>query len=278
MLNLTTQQKQSFLTEGYLVLPQAVSGAMIKAARHAVNHNLGSVGMDPAKMTHYRSLSYCNEIQRTDVIIDLFNLSGVNQYAQVLLGKDNVLPVTNVQIALRFPAAPYPKNDAPAFGGHMDGLGSGSNGSNPGDYARGFTMLAVIYLQDVLEPYNGNFTVWPGSHETVAEHVRNQGLDVLSKGQPKCTWPRPCVQINGKAGDLVLMHHNTIHTAAPNLGPDVRYAAIARICHQNLEQNGVQGIMEPWIEYEGLAELRNPTTPIATANANPPVAARAQYE
>lgn len=255
MLNLSTRQKQTFIDDGYLVLPQAIPGAMIKVARQTINHNLGSVGMDPAKLTHYRSLSYCNEVQKSDAITDLFELSGVKQYAQALMGKGNVGPVSHVQIALRFPQPPYPQQDAPAFGGHLDGLGNGDNGSGAGDYARGFTMLAVIYLQDVLEPYNGNFTVWPGSHETVAAHVRNEGLDVLAKGQPKCKWPRPGVQINGKAGDIVLMHHNAIHTAAPNLGPDVRYAAIARICHVNMSKLGVQGIAEPWPEFEGLKEL-----------------------
>lgn len=271
MLDLTTQQKQRFLDDGYLVLPQAVPGVMVKAARHAINHSLGSVGMDPAKMTHYRSLSYCNEIQKSDMIIDLFELSCVKQYAQVLLGKGNVSPVTNVQIALRFPQPLYPKQDAPSFGGHLDGIGSGSNGQSKGQFARGFTMLAVIYLQDVLEPYNANFTVWPGSHETVAAHIREHGLEVLSQGQPKCKWPRPGVQINGKAGDIVLMHSNTIHTAAPNLGPDIRYAAIARICHVNLDKLGVQGIAQPWVEYEGLADILSPSA------AAEPVAVPSQY-
>lgn len=271
MLNLTTSQKQSFFEDGYLVLPQSIPMAMIKDARHAINYNLGSVGMDPAKFTHFRSLSYCNEIQKSDTIVDLFELSGVKQYSQVLLGQDNVSPVTNVQIALRFPQSLYPKQDTPTFGGHLDGLGSGSNGQNKGQYTRGFTMLAVIYLQDVLEPYNGNFTVWPGSHETVAEYVRSEGLDVLSQGQPKCKWPRPGVQINGKAGDIVLMHVNTIHTAAPNLGPDVRYAAIARICHVNINILGNQGFDELWTEFEGLAELRKPAMP------DVPVVAPSQY-
>lgn len=271
MLNLSTQQKQRFLDDGYLVLQEAIPGVMIKAARQAINHNLGSAGMDPAKMTHYRSLSYCNEIQKSDTIIDLFELSGVKQYAYALLGQDKVMPVNNVQIALRFPQPLYPKQDTPTFGGHLDGLGSGSNGQNKGQYDRGFTMLAVIYLQDVLEPYNGNFTVWPGSHETVAQHVRANGLDVLSQGQPKCKWPEQGVQINGKAGDVVLMHSNTIHTAAPNLGPDVRYAAIARICHVDLQKRGVLGFEDLWTEYEGLADLRNPVT------SNEPVAAPSQY-
>lgn len=252
---LTTQQQQTFLADGFLVLPKAVPDAMVTAARQAINHNLGQVGMDPAKMTYYRSLSYCNEIQREQVITDLFNRTSANEYAKCLLGQDNVTPVDQVQIALRFPAATNPKEAAPAFGGHMDGLGSGSNGSQRGEYARGFTMLAVIYLQDVLEPYNGNFSVWPGSHETVADHARTHGLDVLSQGQPKCKWPKEGVQINGKAGDLILMHHNAIHTAAPNLGPDVRYAAIARIHHVNLNALGVEGIIRPWVEFEGLKDV-----------------------
>jgi hypothetical protein len=214
--------------------------------------------MDPAKMVHYRSLSYCNELQKTDVITDLFNATGVKHYAEALLGKDMTQHVGHVQIALRFPQQPGTGSVHSSFGGHLDGLGSGTNGSQRGEYARGFTLLAVVYLQDVTEPFGGNFTVWPGSHEGVAAYVREHGLDVLSKGQPKSERPRPPVQILGKAGDLVLMHHNAIHTAAPNFSPDIRYAAIARIRHIELEKLGVQGIARPWEEFGPLLELLEP--------------------
>ena len=39
--------------------------------------------------------------------------------------------------------------------------------TNETGYSRGFTAFATVYLDDVPEPFCGNFTVWPKSHRTM---------------------------------------------------------------------------------------------------------------
>jgi hypothetical protein len=270
-VELSKNQKKQYIRDGYLVLPNAIPLSMVEAARQLVNNSLGEQGIDPALLWKFRSQSYTPEVQIDPVITDLFNQSTIRGYAESLIGKGNMATVGSAQVALRFPSKPFTDPKPPS--GHLDGIGSGDNGHGTGTYTRGFTVLAVIYLQDVLHEYHGNFTVWPGSHITLADHLREVGLDVLTKGQPELTWPHPAVQITGKAGDVVLAHYNLIHTAVGNFGPDIRYAAISRVSHINMAKLGVQGFAEPWTEYEGLTGLLN-----ATELEKPQVAVAGKYE
>ena len=90
------------------------------------------------------------------------NRSPVFSLAKSLLGEGNLQEVSAGHIALRFPIELSSDPDPPR--GHLDGLGSGLNGSAKGTYNRGFTALAVFLLSDLQSDYVGNFTVCPRSH------------------------------------------------------------------------------------------------------------------
>jgi hypothetical protein len=137
----------------------------------------------------------------------------------------------------------------------MDGTGNGLNGTAKGDYNRGFTAFAVVYLTDLLEPWRGNFTVWPGSHRTCEAHFKEVGHEVLSNGTPKIEFPEPPVQVTGKAGDLILAHHAMIHTGGPNASPDVRLAIIARPKHVNVTELGKDAYIDIWAEWPGVQDV-----------------------
>jgi len=252
-MSLSAAQKRRFLEDGYIVIPQAVPGVMIDAARRLINHNLGMKGMNEVDLPSLRSLSYCPDIQKNAIITDLFNRTPVYSIMESLLGHGNVESTGAGQIALRFPSEPGQDPKEPV--GHLDGLGSGLNGQERGQYNRGFTALATVYLADVLKPNSGNFTVWPGSHATIEDHLKDQGVDVLGDGQPKLDWPHPPVQITGRAGDAVISHHQIYHTAAPNTSSDVRYAAIFRARHVGCSAVGNAAYTDIWREWEGLADL-----------------------
>ena len=249
---LTHKQKLTFFEDGYVQLSGAVPRLMVEAARHAINHSIGNVGMHEEDLEILRARSYCRELQNEAVMTDLFNRTPVFQLLESLLGVGNVQLCRSAQIALRFPGPPFADPGEPR--GHLDGLGPGTNGMEKGTYARGFTGLAVIYLSRVAEPYSGNFTVWPGSHRFFEEYFTRHGHGLLKDGMPQVELPRGPVQITGEPGDVVLTHHQLVHSAAPNASPGIRYAAIFRVRHAEYEQVGLEAFTDIWREWPGIRE------------------------
>ena len=253
-MQLSDRQKRQFFKQGYCLIRKLISRDMTERALQAINHSLGSEGMDKDGLPILRSQTYCPELTETGIITDLVNATDLAPVTESLLGKGNLDRQTYGQIALRFPQATAGPPPAPS--GHIDGLGSGLNGRAVGDYARHFTCFAVVYLHDVLEPNCGNFTVWPGSHRVMEDYVRDKGLDILSRGQPSLDWPHAPVQIRGRAGDVCLVHHQTVHAGAPNISPRIRYAIIFRLRHVKCAENGLKSITDIWLEYPGLRSMR----------------------
>lgn len=252
-MQFTDKQKRQFIHDGYIVARQAVAPAMIEAARKLINHTLGDKGMNEADLPKLRAQSYCPDVRKAEAISDLFNQSSLFPLVESLVGVGRISRRDGAQIALRFPGQLF--KDPPPPKGHLDGLGSGLNGSQQGEYARGFTALVTVYLADVPEIDSGNFTVWPGSHVTVRDHLLKHGVEVLGNGQPRLDWPHPPVQVTGRAGDAVISHHQLIHTAAANASPNIRYAAIFRVHHVNINEFAGQAFTDIWHEWEGLHEL-----------------------
>ncbi len=249
---LTPSQKAAFKEEGYLVIPGAVSRLQVNGALHAINHSLGEEGMNKKDLPTLRAQSYCKEIRDDTAVTNLLNNSPVYSVAEQLIGVGNVQKPTAGQIALRFPRPPGV--DPPPPGGHLDGLGSGLNGSAKGTYRRGFTALAVILLNDLDGSNCGNFTVWPKSHTVFEDYFRTNGVEVLVNGMPRPELPETPVQITGRAGDAVIAHHQLVHGAGPNVSPHVRYAAIFRLRHVACEEFGSKAFTDIWHEWSGIRE------------------------
>lgn len=248
---LSAEQKRFFYEEGYIKIPGVVPQIMVAAARHAMNHSIGSQGQQGEDLEKFRIASYGNELKNAPVLTDIFNKTPVLRIVEELLGEGNVQPCSGAQVALRFPGEPGADPERPR--GHLDGLGTGTNGTPKGEYIRGFTALAVVYLADVKEPYRGNFTVWPKSHRFFQEYFQREGHAILAAGMPKVELPEGPVQMTGEAGDLILTHHLLVHTAAPNAGPDVRYATIFRVRHKDIASVDKEAYTDIWREWPGMA-------------------------
>ena len=151
---LTKLQKQEFCRNGFIKVAGVVPRLMVDAARQAINHSIGSIGKHQADEEKYLAPAFCNELKESLVLTDLFNKTPVMQVAEALMGTGNVLPCSGAQIALRFPS--QLGADAAKPGGHLDGLGSGSNSMAKGVYRRGFTLFAIVYLSDVPNENFGN--------------------------------------------------------------------------------------------------------------------------
>jgi hypothetical protein len=249
---LSPAQRRVFHDEGYFVLPGAVPEAAVRRARRAINHSLGEEGMAKDDLPRMRSQSYCGELRSDAAITDLVTRTSVWTAVESLMGEGAVQPPKGGQIALRFPSAPGTDPGVPR--GHLDGLGSGANGMERGVYTRGFTGLAVVLLCDLPEPFSGNFTVWPGTHRFFETHFREHGHEILGDGMPRVDLPTEPVQITGRRGDVVITHHQLVHTAAPNASDDIRYAAIFRLRHVEIEAVGFDAFTDIWREWAGVRD------------------------
>jgi len=250
-MQLNRQQKQQLYEDGYLVIPGALPRVMVGEARRAINHHLGSEGMPPDELAKMGATTYCPGLGKEAVITDLFNHSPLFALCESAVGEGNLLTASGGQIALRFPRA---TSDRVEPKGHIDGRGTGINGIPKGEFRRGFTMLAVVLLSDLPEPYSGNFTVWPGTHRFFETIFREQGPAALADGIDMMELPTAPVQITGAAGDAVITHHQIIHSAAPNCSPNIRYAAIFRGRHKDVETNGTEAMTDIWREWPGIRE------------------------
>ncbi len=251
-MHLTAIQRRAMVEDGYLVVRGAVAPALIDAARRAINHSLGSAGLPPDDLPTMRAQSYCPELREAPLITDLFNRSPLLAMCESMLGSGNVLAATRGQIALRFPTMdgePAPPR------GHIDGTGTGTNGIPAGQFVRSFTALVTILLADVPEPYSGNFTVWPGTHRFFERVFRERGAATLAEGIDGVELPSDPVQVTGRAGDAVISHHQLVHTAAPNVSPNIRYAVIFRVRHKDAERHGVEAMTDIWREWPGVSEF-----------------------
>lgn len=251
---LSTKDIAAFRDDGYVVLRGAVAPAVVAAARHTINHDLGTRGMPTDELPGYRSRSFCPQIRSEPALTDVFDRSAIPVALESLLGAGNLLPVGDAQVALRFPVPP-PEDTAWRARGHLDGVGNGLNGMERGQFSRVFTCLAVVMLSPLESPWNGNFTVWPGSHIAGETFFKQATPEVLRAGSPAYDLPRPPVQICGAPGDVVITHHQLWHGAAPNHGPDVRYAAIFRPAHVDAPKNGPATMTDIWREFPGVQAL-----------------------
>jgi len=251
---LTRQQKLDFAEYGYLQIPGVVPQVMIEQARRKVYHSIGNVGIGGEDLSRHRSGYFCAELMSDETITDMYNKTPVMQIAEDLMGEGNVEPVKRAKTYPRFPL-PLGEEPMPPRG-HIDGIGSGTNGQAKGQYSRGFTAFAVIYLQDVDGPNSGNFTVWPKTHTFFEDYFKaNGGHEILKEGMPRPDLPEEPIMVTGKAGDLVIAHHAMVHGACLNGSANVRLATISRLRHVNVEDNGPDAYLDIWREWDGVREV-----------------------
>jgi hypothetical protein len=248
-MQLSYFQKQAFYRDGFLQVPGVVPRVMVDAALKAINHSIGQ-GMPAEEMTKMRAQSYCKELQSEPVISDLFNKTPAFVLAEALIGEGKFRAVRAGQIALRFPGMADPP---PPPKPHLDGMYTPTNGVPEGTI-QNFTMLVGVLLSDLHEPYSGNFTVWPGTHHQYEQYFREHTPQSLLNGMPPIAMPEP-KQIFGQAGDIVLVHYELAHSAAPNVSPYVRYALFFRLTHVDHDAQKWEAMTDIWLEYAGMQEI-----------------------
>ena len=246
-------QRLEFYEKGYVRIPGAVPAVMVDAAVKAINHSFGN-GIDPAKMITFQSQSFCPELRQAAEITDLYNRTPVKLLAESLIGAGKVNPVEGGQIAVRFPLLDDPP---PAPRPHLDGRYSPHNGVPAGEL-HSFTMLVGIALSDVTTDYAGNLVVWPGTHRSFERYFRENGHDLMTRGDavemPPIEMPQPQM-MTARAGDAFLVHYQVAHTAAPNVSSHPRYAIYFRLSHVDHKAQMLESLTDIWLEWDGMREI-----------------------
>ena len=85
---------------------------LVDRALQAINASLGR-GFAPADVPRFRARSFCPELQKAPVILDLFQGSAAAPVASSLVGTEGLEPVTTGQIALSFPSGEVPVISSP---------------------------------------------------------------------------------------------------------------------------------------------------------------------
>jgi ectoine hydroxylase-related dioxygenase (phytanoyl-CoA dioxygenase family) len=245
---LTGAQNASLRERGYAVLPGAVPRERYEAALTAINASLGR-GLRPEDVSRFRARSFCPELQKTNVILDLFRETDASRAAASLVGSDGLERVTTGQIALSFPAESSATRPHP----HIDGLYTPENGVPKGSVLS-FTMLAGIVLSDATTPDAGNLVAWPGSHRLLEAYFRARGPKSLLEGMPDIDLGRP-EPVLARAGDVVLCHYQLAHAAGPNTSPHVRYAVYFRLKRKGHDRQKWECLTDVWREWPGVGAL-----------------------
>ena len=246
-MKLTPTQEGELIRDGYVRVPDLVPAPRIAAALKAINHSVGS-GLPPDQVAVYRSRSFCPELQRARVILDLFHETPARTVTESLLGR--IEDVRSGQIALAFPQMEPP---APAYP-HLDGLHTPTNGVPAGE-VRSFTLLVGVILSEVSAPGAGNLTVWPGSHRLYESYFRERGPRSLLEGMPPVTLSDP-VEVTGRPGDVVLCHYQLAHAVGANTSPAIRYAVYFRVKSRGHDGRRWECLIDVWKEWPGLRERR----------------------
>lgn len=255
-MEMTPEKKAYFKAHGYLKIEGVIPEPMVAQAVKKINHQLGNEGMIPGgdyPLTLYNGY-YSHKNHPDPFYASLVNETPIFEMAESLMEKGKLRPVGSGQIAL-----PFPKMEDRAsvmLSGHIDGMGGKKTKVPEGEFWRNFTAICVVMLSDLPEPYMGNFTVWPGSHRYLESYFQTNGHSQLFQDLPRLReeLPHGPVQITGKAGDVVLVHHQMVHAAGPNLSPHIRYAVIFRLNHVDIQKNGTEVLTDIWREFEGVRE------------------------
>ncbi len=243
-MELSPEQGSHLVEKGYVVLPGAIPKELVNNAVRAINTSIGQNGIDPARLMEFRAQSYCPELKREPVMLDIFEKSDLGPTVRYLLGEIHSVDFT--QIALRFPS----EGDRVVGKPHIDGMHSPHNGVPEGEIYS-FSALAGVFLSDIDDEFAGNFTVWPGTHILNQNYFRERGPKSLLEGMPQVGLPEP-VQIKAKSGDAVIAHYLLSHGVTPNRAINTRYALFFRMSHLQHENQKWETLTNAWLEWGSL--------------------------
>jgi hypothetical protein len=245
---LTEAQKRALYQDGFVLLPGVVPRPLIDEMLRAINHSLGSEGIDKQQLGTFRARTFTPGLLAGKPIRDIYIAVAPLVESAIGVGRVRVPVPSECQIALRFPSLSSSASLEP----HIDGI-SPPDGERAGTLYH-FTALAGVFLNDVPEPNRGNIILWPGSHHLMEQHLRTHGVQEVIGRYPNLPLSPP-QPLRVRAGDALLAHYSLTHAVGPNFGPHVRYAVFFRLFHVDHAEADTGPLMDIWREWEGMRSV-----------------------
>jgi ectoine hydroxylase-related dioxygenase (phytanoyl-CoA dioxygenase family) len=86
-------------------------------------------------------------------------------------------------------------------------------------------LITVSYLRDV-EPGGGGLLIWPGSHRAIYPRMASKLEYIEADGYrgafEEWTMKQP-LELAGRSGDVIIIHHRLLHAPSVNRGNRVRF-------------------------------------------------------
>ncbi|WP_083276858.1 phytanoyl-CoA dioxygenase family protein [Sphingobium phenoxybenzoativorans] len=87
-------------------------------------------------------------------------------------------------------------------------------------------LISLCYLNDV-DPGEGALLVWPGSHRDIYPAMGSKLDHVATPEYERLFWrwtEREPIELPGRRGDIIIIHHRLLHAPGINRGNRIRYA------------------------------------------------------
>ena len=260
---LTALDKKSFVERGMLQKRGVVSRDLTRRAMRYINAHLTTLGKGMRKKRSDDFELFTPDLMGHSSITALLYSSPVWGMVQSLLGKRRAAYCDGGQIALRGPQLELCDNPELTAEHlkywHIDGLEQNTHSE--------FTVLVGVSLTDSMEPEQGNFLCWPGSHKKVLPELKKRwakGNNSQVYPDGKDGWGTTAVvgdekglQVLQSAGDVCIAHHKLCHAGGPNAGEDIRYMVYFRVRHTEHakykpgDKNSVL-LSDLWVEFDGI--------------------------
>lgn len=198
---LTAERCRQFEDHGYLLLPGALSPAMVERLTEAVDR-LYEEGVRADGLNKAGAFELRNAVAHDDAILDLIDWPATAPIAVQCLGWDVQLDTSHIIVRPPHPADTSERYKA--SGWHRDGGVATLELGEPLPRLR----LKICYvLSDMGEPGRGNTRVVPGSHRLLGAPPRlDDEID-----------PAGAREILAKPGDAFLFENRVFHAVGPNL-------------------------------------------------------------
>jgi len=262
-IDLTSEQRESFIKDGFFIVKGAVPRALATAALAEINHALLKPGA--ATQQEDGGIRHCSEAAGSDKILALLYGTPLWTLAQRLMGRGRTAKLQQGQIALRPPnldAVGINDSDLlPLMQWHIDGM------IEREAQFSSFSVLVGVALSDQLQPNCGNLIAFAGSHHALQPMVRQEvetpgsypflGNKGDNGGKPEL---RNGQQILLDIGDAVVLHQKVAHRVGINCSPNIRYQTYFRLKHVDHASHLADGSLHQglWRQFDGLEEHCTP--------------------
>jgi ectoine hydroxylase-related dioxygenase (phytanoyl-CoA dioxygenase family) len=244
---LTTEQRRTFATDGYVVVPGAVALPLLDAADVEIDEVVATDPPPAGTVGHHFWFLPPARLPAADAALRESGALAAADELVAPLHLDHALD--QIQVALNIP--PYPhRPGAPHIDGHR-----------PGEPIGSFTMLAAVFLRDESRPDSGNLWVWPGSHHLHQRTFVERGVDALTDVSGHAVMLDPPVHFGpgrpllAHRGDLLLAHFLLGHNIGGNTSDHVRRILYYRLAAGGHRARWAETFINPLTEYAPLRGL-----------------------